>query len=57
VTLHPGSSPLIRLNPAINEVITDSEVITDLNPSQPDEVGALSSEPVAVPQRSPSSSA
>ena len=34
MTLHPGSSPLIRLNPAINEVITDSEVITDLNPSR-----------------------
>ncbi len=40
-----------------NEVITDSEVITDLNPSQPDEVGALSSAPVASPQRSPSASA
>ena len=26
-----------------NEVITDSEVITDLKPSQPDEVGALGS--------------
>jgi transposase len=38
-----------------NEVITDSEVITDLNPLQPDEVGALSSAPVA--QRSPSASA
>jgi hypothetical protein len=37
-----------------NDVITDSEVITDLNPSQPDEVGALSSAP---PQRSPSASA
>ena len=40
-----------------NEVITDSVVITDLNPSQPDEVGALSSAPVASPQRSPSASA
>jgi transposase len=37
-----------------NEVITDPEVITDLNPSQPDEVSALSSAPVASPQRSPS---
>jgi transposase len=40
-----------------NEVITDSEVITDLNPFQRDEVGALSSGPVASPQRSPSASA
>ncbi len=40
-----------------NEVITDSAVITDLNPSQPDEVGALASAPVASPQRSPSASA
>ncbi len=40
-----------------NEVITDSEVITDLNPSQADEVGALSWTPVASPQRSPSASA
>jgi len=40
-----------------NEVITDSEVITDLNPFPPDEVGALGSEPVAFPQRSPSASA
>jgi transposase len=40
-----------------NEVITDSEVITDLNPSQPDEVGALPSEQVASPHRSPSASA
>jgi hypothetical protein len=32
-----------------NEVITDSELVTDLNPSQPDEVGALSSVPVASP--------
>ena len=40
-----------------NEVITDPEVITDLNPSQPDEVSALSSAPVASPQRSPSASA
>lgn len=40
-----------------NEVITDSEVITDFNPSQLDEVGALSSAPVASPQRSPSASA
>jgi transposase len=39
-----------------NEVITDSEVITDLNPSQ-GEVGALSSAPVASAQRSPSASA
>ena len=38
-------------------MITDSEVITDLNPSQPDEVGALLTEPAAVPQRSPSASA
>jgi hypothetical protein len=36
-----------------NEVITEP-VITDLKPFQPDEVGALSSEPVAAPQRSPS---
>ena len=40
-----------------NEVITDSEVITDLKPSQPDKVGALASPPVASPQRSPSASA
>jgi hypothetical protein len=40
-----------------NEVITDSAVITDLTPSQLDEVGACSSEPVASPQRSPSASA
>jgi hypothetical protein len=40
-----------------NEVITDSEVITDLNPSQPDEVCALASAPVASPQRSPGASA
>src|SRR5215470_18841058 len=39
-----------------NEVITDFEVITDRNPCQLDEVGALSS-PAAVPQRSPSASA
>jgi len=42
---------------AANEVITDSAVITDLNPSQPDEVGAVCSEQVASPQRSPSASA
>jgi transposase len=40
-----------------NEVITDSEVITDFSPFQRDEVGALSSELVASPQRSPSASA
>ncbi len=40
-----------------NEVITDSEVITDLNPFQPDEGGAVSSAPVGSPQRSPSASA
>ena len=40
-----------------NEVITDSAVITDLNPLQPDEVGVLSSPPAASPQRSPSASA
>ncbi len=40
-----------------NEVITDPEVITDLNPFQRDEVGALASAPVASPQRSPSASA
>jgi transposase len=40
-----------------NEVITDSEVTTDLNPLRRDEVGALSSEPVASPQCSPSASA
>ena len=40
-----------------NEVITDSAVITDLNPFRRDEVGALCSEPVATPQRSPSASA
>jgi transposase len=38
-------------------VITDCELITDLNPSQRDEVGALSAERVACPQRSPSASA
>jgi transposase len=40
-----------------NEVITDSAVITDLNPRQLDEVGALASAPATVPQRSPSASA
>ena len=40
-----------------NEVITDPEVITDLNPLQRDEVGALVSASVASPQRSPSASA
>jgi transposase len=40
-----------------NEVITDSEVITDPNLSQRDEVGALSSEQVACPQHSPRASA
>src|SRR5229473_5494534 len=44
-----------------NEVITDSEVITDLGPSQLDEVGALFPErergQAASPQRSPSASA
>ncbi len=44
-----------------NEVITDSEVITDLGPSQRDEVGALFPErergQAASPQRSPSASA
>src|SRR2546427_6447382 len=43
-----------------NEVITDSEVITDLGPSQLDEVGALFPErergQAASPQRSPSAS-
>ena len=38
-------------------MITDSEVITDLNPFQRDEVGALPSEQVASPQGSPSASA
>ena len=38
-------------------MITDSGVITDLNPSQRDEVGALSSEQVISPQRSASASA
>src|SRR5271166_5412313 len=44
-----------------NEVITDSEVIADLNPSQPDEVGALAPETgrgqAASPQPSPRASA
>ena len=40
-----------------NEVMTDSEVITDLKPCEPDEVGAFPSEQVASPQRSPSASA
>ena len=40
-----------------NEVITDPEVITDLNPFQRDEVGAVSSAPVASPKPSPGSSA
>ena len=39
-----------------NEVITDSEV-TNSNPSQPEDVCALASAPVASPQRSPSASA
>ena len=44
-----------------NEVITDPEVITDLNPSQRDEVDALPPEtgrgPAASPQPSPRASA
>jgi len=44
-----------------NEVITDSEVIADLNPSQPDEMGALAPETgrgqAASPQPSPRASA
>jgi hypothetical protein len=40
-----------------NEVITDSAVITDRNPSQPDEGGAVCSQQVASPQRGPSASA
>jgi len=40
-----------------NEVITDSEVITDPNPFPRDKVGALPSEPVASPQPSPRASA
>jgi transposase len=40
-----------------NEVITDPKVITDLNPFQRDEVGALPSEHATSPQRSPSASA
>jgi len=40
-----------------NEGITDPEVITDLNPFQRDEVGALPSEHATSPQRSPSASA
>lgn len=38
-------------------MITDLGVITDFNPSQLDEVGALSPAPVTSPQRSPSASA
>ena len=38
-------------------MITDPEVITDLKPLQRDEVGALSSEQIASPQRNPSASA
>src|SRR5256712_2365598 len=52
----PGGWGRRAAKPA-NRVITDSEVITDLNPSQPHEVGAFSSEQVASPQRSPSASA
>src|SRR5579872_5451206 len=52
----PGGWGRRAAKPA-NEVITDSEVITDLNPFQPDEVGAFSSEAVASPQHSPSASA
>jgi transposase len=40
-----------------NEVISDSEVITDLSPFQRDEVGALPSEQVASSHRSPNASA
>jgi len=53
---NPSTKGKATSKPA-HEVITDSEVITDLNPFQRDEVGALSSEPVASPQRSPSASA
>jgi transposase len=52
----PGAWGRRAAKPA-NEVITDSEVITDLSLSQPDEVGALPSEQVAPPQRSPGASA
>jgi len=37
-----------RASKSANEVITDSAVITDPNPSQRDEVSALSSEQVAI---------
>jgi transposase len=50
-----------RASKPANEVITDSAVITDLNPFQPDEVGALFPErergQSASPQRSASASA
>ena len=66
VTNEPNGSPKENLStkrkskptskPA-NEVLTDSEVITDLSQSQLDEVDDLSSPAVASPQRSRSASA
>ncbi len=53
---NPAAKGKATSKPA-NEVITDSGVVTDLNSSQRDEVGALSSEQVISPQRSASASA
>ena len=53
----PGGWGRRAAKPA-NEVITDSEVITDFNPFPRNKMGGvLSSAPVASPQRSPSASA
>src|SRR5438552_2542799 len=63
ITVVPGPNGNPKTNPEnlsakgeatskpANEVITESEVITDLNLSQRDEVGTVSSAPVASPQR------
>ena len=52
----PGGWGRRAAKPA-NEVITDPEGVTDPNPFQRDEVGALPSEPATSPQRSPNASA
>src|SRR5271157_5177318 len=66
-TTNPNCNPNPNPNPNPENLSTKgkakptskpaNEVITDSSPSQPDEVGALTSAPVASPQRSPSASA
>src|SRR5271165_4608677 len=61
IAVRPPSGWGRRAPKPANEVITDSEVIADLNPSQRDEVGALAPETgrgqAASPQPSPRASA